>query len=207
MMTGQNKLKVMQNILHHVNPHWVGDGFNVSHFWQHGIHQWGFTIFDVWLCCTEVIRANHQERCVGLHPHHSMEMVTIALQGEVEHHDSLGNASVIHPGEVQWMTASHGIITNSKLRLAWHNEHTIAQHSRNGTARTVAQIAWAVHWQWQWTVTVTSYPNALEIVVDVTWTRMQLSPLCWYKFTVAIPDGEGLCKTVQKHCMTLLVPR
>jgi hypothetical protein len=44
------------------------------------------------------------------HPHRGIETITYVLQGEVEHGDSLGNAGVIGPGEVQWMTAGSGII-------------------------------------------------------------------------------------------------
>jgi hypothetical protein len=44
------------------------------------------------------------------HPHRGIETVTYMLEGEVEHGDSLGNTGVIHPGDVQWMTAGSGII-------------------------------------------------------------------------------------------------
>ena len=44
------------------------------------------------------------------HPHRGIETITYVLRGEVEHGDSLGNEGVIHPGDVQWMTAGSGII-------------------------------------------------------------------------------------------------
>jgi len=44
------------------------------------------------------------------HPHRGIETITYMLHGEVEHGDSLGNKGVIHPGDVQWMTAGSGII-------------------------------------------------------------------------------------------------
>jgi redox-sensitive bicupin YhaK (pirin superfamily) len=44
------------------------------------------------------------------HPHRGIETITYILHGEVEHGDSLGNRGVIHPGDVQWMTAGSGII-------------------------------------------------------------------------------------------------
>jgi quercetin 2,3-dioxygenase len=43
------------------------------------------------------------------HPHSEMEIVTIVLDGEVEHEDSLGNKTTISAGEVQRMTAGTGI--------------------------------------------------------------------------------------------------
>ena len=45
-----------------------------------------------------------------MHPHRDMEIVTYVLDSELEHRDSLGNRGVIHPGEVQVMSAGRGIV-------------------------------------------------------------------------------------------------
>jgi hypothetical protein len=45
----------------------------------------------------------------GTHPHDNMEIITIVLDGELEHRDSMGNGSVITSGEVQVMSAGTGI--------------------------------------------------------------------------------------------------
>jgi redox-sensitive bicupin YhaK (pirin superfamily) len=45
----------------------------------------------------------------GTHPHDNMEIITIPLEGALAHKDSMGNASVIHHGDVQVMSAGTGI--------------------------------------------------------------------------------------------------
>jgi hypothetical protein len=60
----------------------------------------------------------------GWHPHRGVETVTMVLDGALEHGDSMGNAGVLEPGDVQWMTAGSGIIHRE---LAFRNEraHTL----------------------------------------------------------------------------------
>ncbi|HEY6353989.1 MAG TPA: pirin family protein, partial [Burkholderiaceae bacterium] len=46
---------------------------------------------------------------VGPHPHIGLQTFTWMIEGEVLHHDSLGNQQIIRPGEVNLMTAGRGI--------------------------------------------------------------------------------------------------
>jgi redox-sensitive bicupin YhaK (pirin superfamily) len=45
----------------------------------------------------------------GTHPHDNMEIISIPLEGDLEHRDSMGNVSVIRHGDVQVMSAGSGI--------------------------------------------------------------------------------------------------
>ncbi len=45
----------------------------------------------------------------GTHPHDNMEIVSIPLEGDLEHRDSMGNVAVIRKGEIQVMSAGTGI--------------------------------------------------------------------------------------------------
>ena len=45
-----------------------------------------------------------------MHPHRGIETVTYMIEGGTHHRDSLGNAGLIGPGDVQWMTSGRGIL-------------------------------------------------------------------------------------------------
>lgn len=45
----------------------------------------------------------------GTHPHDNMEIITIPLEGNLQHRDSMGNGSIIRPGEIQYMSAGTGV--------------------------------------------------------------------------------------------------
>ncbi|MCP9882036.1 pirin family protein [Cyanobium sp. Alchichica 3B3-8F6] len=46
----------------------------------------------------------------GMHPHRDMEIVTVMVEGQLNHRDSLGHAEVLRAGEVQRMSAGTGVV-------------------------------------------------------------------------------------------------
>ncbi|MFV0590956.1 MAG: pirin family protein [Draconibacterium sp.] len=45
----------------------------------------------------------------GMHPHDNMEIITIPLEGDLEHKDNMGNNEIIREGDVQVMSAGTGV--------------------------------------------------------------------------------------------------
>lgn len=50
----------------------------------------------------------------GKHPHDNMEIISIPLEGDLAHEDSMGNEAVISQGDVQAMSAGTGIVHSEK---------------------------------------------------------------------------------------------
>ncbi|SDZ91725.1 hypothetical protein SAMN05192529_10463 [Arachidicoccus rhizosphaerae] len=97
----------------------VGDGFRVFNYIPHTLAQRRISPFLMldFNAAFDFGPSDHI-RGVDVHPHKGFETVTIAYQGSVAHHDSAGNSGVIHPGDVQWMTAGSGI-----LHKEYHEEN------------------------------------------------------------------------------------
>ena len=97
------------------SAHWVGDGFPVRNlFPSNGISAEINPFLMLDYAGPKQFAPTNRSQGVDEHPHRGFETVTIAYQGAVEHRDSAGNAGVIYPGDVQWMTAASGVVHEEK---------------------------------------------------------------------------------------------
>lgn len=58
------------------------------------------------------------------HPHRGMQTVTIVLEGALEHRDHTGAHGILRAGDVQWMTAGHGVL-HSEMPYGDETAHTL----------------------------------------------------------------------------------
>ena len=91
--------------------HMVGDGFPVRNlFPSNDLDREVSPFLMLDYAGPQYFEPTDHPRGVGEHPHRGFETVTIVYEGVVAHRDSAGNAGVIGPGDVQWMTAASGIV-------------------------------------------------------------------------------------------------
>ncbi len=90
----------------------VGDGFRVYNYFPNGyrIREMVSPFLMLDFGPAFDFGPSDHPRGVDVHPHKGFETVTIAYKGSVAHYDSAGNSGIIHPGDVQWMTAGAGIL-------------------------------------------------------------------------------------------------
>jgi quercetin 2,3-dioxygenase len=102
------------------SAHMVGDGFPVRNlFPSNDLDRQVDPFLMLDYAGPQYFEPTDHPRGVGEHPHRGFETVTIMYQGAVAHRDSAGNAGVIGPGDVQWMTAASGVVHEELHEKQW----------------------------------------------------------------------------------------
>lgn len=104
------EIKTMKSVLHKADTRGLA-----NHGWLNSRHTFSFANYNnperVHFGVLRVLNDDivAPGRGFSTHPHDNMEIISIPLQGDLEHKDSMGNVAVIREGDLQVMSAGTGI--------------------------------------------------------------------------------------------------
>lgn len=113
---GYNHLPIQSSaIMNNAVLHQSATRGHANHGWLDSHHTFSFAnYYNPERMHFGVLRVLNDDRVspgmgFGTHPHDNMEIISIPLEGDLEHRDSMGNVAVIKRGDIQVMSAGKGI--------------------------------------------------------------------------------------------------
>lgn len=111
----ENTDKILENAITNSVLHKANTRGHANHGWLESYHTFSFANYhNPERMNFGVLRVLNDDRVsqgmgFGKHPHDNMEIISIPLEGDLEHQDSMGNTTVIKEGDIQAMSAGTGI--------------------------------------------------------------------------------------------------
>ena len=111
----ENTDKIIENAITNSVLHRSNTRGHANHGWLESYHTFSFANYhNPERMNFGVLRVLNDDRVsqgmgFGKHPHDNMEIISIPLEGDLEHQDSMGNTTVIKEGDIQAMSAGTGI--------------------------------------------------------------------------------------------------
>lgn len=108
-------------------------------------------------------------RGFGMHPHRDMEIITVMVDGELSHKDSMGHSAVIHAGEVQRMSAGTGI-THSEMNNSTESCRLLQiwiEPEERGIPTAYEQKSFPIDAQWTLLISPQTNNGAMRIARSV----------------------------------------
>lgn len=111
----ENTDKIIENAITNSVLHKANTRGHANHGWLESYHTFSFANYhNPERMNFGVLRVLNDDRVsqgmgFGKHPHDNMEIISIPLEGDLEHQDSMGNTTVIKEGDIQAMSAGTGI--------------------------------------------------------------------------------------------------
>jgi hypothetical protein len=113
---GFNHLPIKNSrIMNHMIIHKADSRGHANHGWLNSFHSFSFaSYYNPEKMNFGALRVLNDDTVsagmgFGMHPHQNMEIISIPLEGDLEHKDSMGNVQVIRKGDIQVMSAGTGI--------------------------------------------------------------------------------------------------